>query len=234
MKFKKATTAGLLLVGLGSTSLAIPPPCGSADAAALLRGWALLSRIQRRTAGTTRAGGAGRWRAWSRMSAGTSRSAATADSEIPTVRRPTAKDEDRKAPPPTTPTRKNSSCARSRPAMRPPDRARGSGGTATAPAMPMLPPGDPTSQSSAAAVCPQNRSPSRTALNSTGPTSDLDPPPSLPFGPQQLQFAQPTSPRSTASGPAMPAARPARDVGTVRRSDDPPPALPGTLATLSN
>jgi hypothetical protein len=69
--------------------------------------------------------------------------------------------------------------------------------------------------------------------NNTGPTGEYDPPPTLPFGPGPILNASPV--REANRLPALPPrADQESPAEKANSSDDPPPALPSTLANLSN
>lgn len=231
MKFMKVATTGLLLVGMGSAALGNPPQCidrptpppccadGHSIANPASYGWY-----------------ATRWRRWplenmDQLSAGqTAPGIQPGTSEVGGFELPEAKDEDQKAPPPSTPKPEDQQL-RTQPGNAPPES--GAGGRAIPPqppAMQMTPPAEPREPIMRRLPDYEPTAPSPKGVDSLGPQSDLDPPPSLPFGPQQLQLAPPI--REAQQAPAQPI----RQVAPARvapPSDDPPPSLPGTLATLS-
>jgi hypothetical protein len=164
---------------------------------------------------------------------------------------PKAEDEDRRAPPPTTPPEEP---------MRGPASTSPTGGAenrTTAPAAGPFPiptpppatlfqPGQPTdSDTPRRGTLPPYvpTGPTPKSLDSTGPTSDVDPPPSLPFGPglplsPGMMSARPATPpvdevRQPSAGPILPVEERIQRT-EVPASDDPPPSLPSILAANSN
>lgn len=230
MKFKLASAAGLLLVGFGNASWAVPPldrptppPC-SADG----RCYANPS-----TFGVYET----RWRRWPVESIDPNAvekfNPRQLQNQVPPFDAPPAEEEDRKAPPPTI-SREESAAGAS-----PSGTSNASPGTegSTPPTTPLRQPGDQTEPVGPRRTLPpyEPQVPGTRSLDS--PTGEFDPPPALPFGPAPIQQAGPV--REARRAPAIPAAPPARATNAKSRklhpsSDDPPPSLPGTLATLSN
>jgi hypothetical protein len=169
--------------------------------------------------------------------------------EVPPFEAPPPEQEDRRAPPPTAPVGEQAPAAAA-PGMTPraPSGTTPTGPPSAAPGTqpPTLPsyppPGLPTPQTSPLAppAAPGTQpgegplykgiSP-ESPLNRSGPTGDLDPPPSLPFGPQSVA---PVAPVREASHPATiiipgPSAKPVQIP-----SNDPPPVPPASLASWEN
>jgi hypothetical protein len=170
--------------------------------------------------------------------------------EVPPFEAPPAEQEDRKAPPPSTPRAEEPQAA---PAPAP--GPRGPGGAPpptspqsaapgmqprslpyTQPALPTPPQTTPPSPPGAEGVQPSSGPlfksiPPESPLNRSGPMGDLDPPPTLPFGPQ------PVSPNAPAGELIKPATMPISLPSTSRvdpPSNDPPPAPPVSLARLQD
>ncbi len=229
MTIRNLTATGLLLAGMGSVSLAspppldrpTPPPCcadGRCYPNPLTYGWYET-----------------RWRRWplecmEPIPAGQMGPTSQQPGEMNTFEPPGANEEDRKAPPPTTP--------REEPLRAPATNAE-PGGTENRPpggqppAGPLMQPGEPVEPGSPRRSLPpyEPQVPGPKSLNSTGPTSDLDPPPALPFGPRTLNQAPPV--RAASQPSEAPVRRPVRATGGPP-SDDPPPSLPGALANWTN
>lgn len=232
MKFKKVAAASLLAASMSGSVLAAPPDCVdrptpppcAADGHAIARP---------ATFGVYPT----RWRRWplenlDQTQAGQVQPAQSQPIEgIPWGETPSPADEDRKAPPPSTPRVDDQQ-------LRVP---QGSAGPEAGGAGPPVPPQPPTMDFNP----PGNRepsgimrrlpdyepkAPSPKGVESLGPTSDLDPPPALPFGPQ-LQLMPPI--REAQQAPAAPI-RQAAPAKVAPASDDPPPSLPSALARLSN
>ncbi len=255
MSFAKRIAGGLLVVGMGrvvsaepppSLDRPSPPPCcadGKCIANPLTYGWY-----------------ATRWRHWPLECpmeiAGPQTGAQTLPSqvqkEIKAYEIPPAEQEDRKAPPPTVPRAEETAIPpgpggpgtpRQQGGQQGPNTQTGPGsGTRTSPTYPS-PSTAPYSQPDTSApstqpgtqprVNPLLRSPvpPTSPLYRGNPSSDLDPPPSLPFGPQAVPPSEPArqaSQRTTApiSGPLV---KPAQTP-----SNDPPPSLPVSLASWEN
>ena len=233
MKFRTATTAGLLMVGFGSASLAIPPcverptppPCcadGRCMPNPMTFGWYET-----------------RWRRWPLENVQEPPKGPAGElqlkNEIPRFESPPAEEEDRKAPPPTV-SHDESGAARIAPGgAQTPGGQSGAEGRGAPPTTPIRENEPPTApRRTLPPYDPQNpgATPGMRPLNNTGPTGELDPPPSLPFGPQLTR--EPAPVREANRGPALQPPRPVRPANAAATSDDPPPALPGTFATLSN
>ncbi len=225
MKFFKSTTAGLLFLSMSGTTLAVPPcpdrptppPC-CADG----HGY---SRPE--TFGVYET----RWRPWPIQNLGP---AAPQTGEealrglLPRADLPSAEEEDRKAPPPSTP--------REEPAARVPaatNNATPGSETRTAPnAPPTRTPGEPIEPPPGPRrpLPPyEPQSPGGRPATGNGGTGENDPPPSLPFGPGSIKTASTAREANRASiSPA-----PVRSGASTNSNEDPPPALPSTLANLA-
>jgi hypothetical protein len=232
MRIERATAAGLLLLGLGSASLAAPPPLDRpspppccADGRCYPNSW---------TFGWYET----RWRRWPveclEPGLGGQQMPTPPEGLLP-YEPPSPIDEDRKAPPPTTP---------------PEDQTRGpaptaapgggenrtlpgpTGPIAIPPQGPLRQPGEPPEPSTPRRGLPpyEPQGPTPRSLDGTGSTSDADPPPALPFGPGMISGA-PTV-RDTIRQPVLPAHQPAEST-PVTSEDDPPPSLPEVLAALT-
>ena len=232
MKFKIAMTAGLLWVGFGNASLAVPPldrptppPC-SADG----RCYSNPS-----TYGVYET----RWRRWPVESIDPNAvekfNPRQLQNQVPPFDAPPAEEEDRKAPPPTITREEPGAEATS--TGNAPNASPGSEGN-TPPTTPLRQPGDPTDPvGRPRGPLPQYEPQAPRTRSLDSPTGEFDPPPALPFGPAPIQTAGPV--REARRAPAIPAAQPLRATNAKSRnarpsSDDPPPALPGTLATVAN
>lgn len=228
MKLARSATAGVLILGLGNVALAMPPcqerptppPC-CADGHGISRP---------ATFGVYDT----HWRPWPIQNGGPTTPQTGEEAlkgVLPRADLPPAEEEDRKAPPPTSP----------------PDTApsRVSGGTnnatpgtetKTAPNGPARQPGDMGEPTAPRRALPpyEPQAPGGARPNSTGPTGEYDPPPSLPFGPGAIQKTAPV--REASRLPALQPPRIERPAPTAKAgsNDDPPPALPSTLANLSN
>ncbi len=232
MKFKKATTAGLLLVGLGNASLAVPPPLDRptppphcADGRCYPNPF---------TFGVYET----RWRRWPVESfdpnAVEKFDPRKLQNHVPPFDAPPTEEEDRKAPPPTVSQDESGELAPSTGGT--PYASPGTEGNPP-PTTPLRQPGEPTEPVGPRRTLPpyEPQTPGARSLNR--PTGEFDPPPALPFGPAPIQVAAPVGEANRA--PVIPAAQPVRATNAQSRnvipsSDDPPPALPGTLVTLSN
>lgn len=240
MKVRKATAAGLLLLGLSSPAGAVspcverptpPPCCADGHCYPNFETWGVYKT---------------RWRPWPTDIAVTSATGPVgqppAQSVVPPFEAPPAEEEDRRAPPPTPPREEGAARATS--------PATGSGETATppqgqgpegrvpppGPPRPTAEPGEP--------VGPRRLLPPYSApapgprpSGSTGPSSDADPPPALPFGPA-LSHDSDSQPQAAAPPqmkrlPVVPVASP-KLVGVNLASDDPPPAPPIMLGNTAN
>jgi hypothetical protein len=228
MKFAKTATAGVLFFGLSNVSSALPPcpdrptppPC-CADGHGFSRS---------ETFGVYDT----RWRQWpvQNLGAGAPQTGEQQlQNAVPRFEVPSAEEEDRKAPPPTTPPEA--------PPSRVPagtNNAQPGSETKTAPNAPAArQPGETTEPAGPRRTLPpyEPQSPGGARPNSTGPTGEYDPPPSLPYGPGAIRKASPV--REANRIPALPPRleRP-NQAAKSNTSDDPPPALPGTLANLAN
>lgn len=228
MKFSKTATAGVLFFGLNNVSSALPPcpdrptppPC-CADG----RGY---SRSE--TFGVYET----RWRPWPIQNLGPGKPQ-TGEQQllnvVPRFEAPAAEEEDRKAPPPTTPPEAPLSRVPAGTNNAPPGSE-----TKTAPNAPgVRQPGETPEPPDQRRTLPpyQPQPPGGNRQNSTGPTGEYDPPPALPFGPGSIQHGTPV--RQANRLPALPPRLERQTSGADSNSnDDPPPALPGTLAKLSN
>jgi hypothetical protein len=231
MKLKK-TAAGLLIFGLGSATFAgpppldrpSPPPCaadGRCYPNPLTYGWYET-----------------RWRRWPLECIEQGPPGQTTPQPlegIDTTEKPGKTTEDQKAPPPTEP--------REEPIRTPVPNTgpSGQGGTqqpgvitpVPLPAGPLLQPGETPPASPYRNLPPYNPGgPSgKSGLKESTSIDESDPPPALPFGPRSVMPAAPV--REASRPPALPIRRPARAASNAP-NDDPPPSLPGTLASLSN
>jgi hypothetical protein len=228
MKFPKTATAGVLFFGLSNVSSALPPcpdrptppPC-CADG----HGY---SRPE--TFGVYET----RWRPWPIQNLGLGKPQTgeqQLQNAVPRFEAPPAEEEDRKAPPPTTPPEAPPSRVPAGTNNTPPGSE-----TKTAPNAPTgRQPGDTTEPASRRTLPPyEPQAPGGNhPANSTGPTGEYDPPPTFPFGPGSIQHESPA--REANRLPALPP-RPERQTSSAKSNsgDDPPPALPSTLAKLSN
>lgn len=245
MKLRHAIAAGSLLLALGQTALGqgpgcppcidrpTPPPC-CADGRCLanpLYGYYPT-----------------RWRLWPVEPPATSVNQKfnpeQLQNQVPAFVTPPAEEEDRKAPPPTTPREEPGAGSRSPSAGGPNTTSPtgegvappAPGGGTTLPSMPVRPPGDNSEPTGPRRTLPPYSPQAPGAGRSTGPMGESDPPPALPFGPSPMHTAQPVP---TIRGPIAPNVGPPKLIapqatGINLKSDDPPPALPGTLAGLGN
>jgi hypothetical protein len=142
--------------------------------------------------------------------------------DIPNFELPEAKDEDRRAPPPTAP--------REEPLRTAPQEPGSGAPPSNAPQpLQLTPPQEPGSIRRTLEPY-EPKAPAPSSLNDTGPTGDFDPPPALPFGPRMIGETLPV--REVQKLPAMPGGQPS-PTRSAAPSDDPPPSLPGALANWS-
>jgi hypothetical protein len=232
----KTTTAGLLLFGLCHAALAAPPPLDRpspppccADGRCYPNPW---------TFGWYET----RWRRWPMecmdgMPAGRLGPTRPQGSDIPPYDPPPPDEEDRRAPPPTTPPEESyrGPATNAAPSGTESRTGPGPGGTMSAPRPETLlqpgPPSDPNAPRRGFPPPYVPQGPTPNSINSTGPTSDADPPPGLPFGPAMMSVAPPA--REVPRQPATPSAEPAASIPEAA-SDDPPPSLPDGLAAMTN
>jgi hypothetical protein len=236
MKFSQYAAAALIVLGFVTMAAAVPPldrptppPCcadGHCFANSVTYGWYET-----------------RWRRWPCECAapvGGTQVAPTGQpsGELPAFDVPPAEEEDRRAPLPTAPRGEDTSFrgpatnGTSRPGAQPPAGAP-AGPNTTQPPLgplgPLMPSGNESAPRRESLPAYEPRGAGSESIHSTppGPSSELDPPPALPFGPRPL--VQPTPIREANQRPAAPVrqALPARGVGP---SDDPPPGLPASLA----
>lgn len=245
MKLKHAIAAGSLLLGLSGTSLGqgpscapcidrpTPPPCcadGKCFASPLYGYYPT------------------RWRTWPvepvSPTSNQQFNPEKVQQEVPPFVLPPAVEEDRKAPPPTTPREETNAGSRAPSAGGPnATTPAGEGGPAgpsgsNGPTTPIRPPADnePTGPRRTLPPYTPQSNPGGSSLNGRSPTGEVDPPPALPFGPIPMQTAQPAHvpPGIPVAPSAAPKLVPPQATGVNLKSDDPPPALPGTLAGLGN
>jgi hypothetical protein len=227
MRFFKSTTAGLLFLSVGGTTLAVPPcperptppPC-CADG----RGY---SRPE--TFGVYET----RWRPWPIQNLGPSAPQTGEEAlknQVPRFEAPPAEEEDRKAPPPSTP--------REEPPARVPAATNNTtpgSETRTAPNAPATRPAGEVPERPAGPRQPlppyEPQSPGGRPATGNGGTGENDPPPSLPFGPGSIKQA--SAPREANRASTISPAVRSGVTSPASTSDDPPPALPGTLANLA-
>jgi hypothetical protein len=239
MKFSQRAAAGLIVLGFVSIAAAVPPldrptppPCcadGHCFANSVTYGWYET-----------------RWRRWPCECAAPAAGSQVAPTgqpsgELPAFDVPPAEEEDRRAPLPTAP--------RGEEQMQrvPLNGAAGPGGQsspgqapppgATQPPLgplgPLMQPGSESSgprRGSLPAYEPQGAGSRSINATPNGPSSELDPPPALPFGPRPI--VQPTPIREANQRPAAPV-RQALPAPAVGPSDDPPPGLPASLAACT-
>lgn len=227
MLFRKATTTGLLLVGLSSPAVAVspcverptpPPSCADGHCYANPSTWGFY--------GT-------RWRRWPMDNLEPIPEGQVTPQQqlgVPTFDTPPAEEEDRRAPPPTTPKEGEETGS---PAKTEAPPAGPDGRTPSAPARPSSEPTEPVGPRRILPPYTPPQPPSSRPSTSSGPTSDADPPPSLPFGPSMTSATSATVPQVKRL-PAIPAPMPKVSLGINTTSDDPPPALPGGLANALN
>jgi hypothetical protein len=228
MRFFKSTTVGVFFLGLGGAALAVPPcpdrptppPC-CADG----HGY---SRPE--TFGVYET----RWRPWPIQNAGPGAPQTGEEALkglLPRADLPPAEEEDRKAPPPSTP--------REEPPARVPaatNNATPGSETRTAPNAPMTrPAGEGPAERPAGPRQPlppyEPQSPGGRSATGNGGTGESDPPPSLPFGPGPIRSA--STAREANRTSISPSPVRSSTTAPANSSDDPPPALPGTLANLA-
>lgn len=251
MRLPKTMAAGLLAVGMCRPAVAAsppldrpsPPPCsadGKCLANPLTYGWYET-----------------RWRRWpleAPIQMPTGKPAplpAAIQQEIPPFEAPPAEKEDQKAPEPSAP-RPEETGPITRPSLRTPGPGGATQGPATTPqsttpgtpggpqrglpplpsptTTPLVPPGGPAAQPG---INPLNRPlvPPNSLLNRSSPTSDLDPPPTLPFGPQPFV---PSIPVREANQPVVTPIHSRATNAAQSPSNDPPPAPPISLASSEN
>lgn len=248
MKLRHAIAVGSLLLGLGQTALGqepgcppcidrpTPPPC-CADGQCLAS--PLYGYYQTR------------WRLWpvAPPATGVNKqfNPEQLQNQVPAFVTPPPEEEDRKAPPPTTPREEPGAGSRAPSAGGPNTTSptgenvvppAPGGSTTLPPTTPIRPPGDssePTGpRRTLPPYSPQAPSGGR-SLNGPGPMGESDPPPALPFGPAPQHTAQPShatpGSNATRNGDAPKLIAP-QAIGVNLVSDDPPPALPGTLVGL--
>jgi hypothetical protein len=106
------------------------------------------------------------------------------------------------------------------------------GGGLAPPTVPLVPGGTPTQPGSQPGTTPPTSPLFRPnpLLNPTGPTGDLDPPPSLPLGPQPINPTGPVWSGNQAAVQASP--QPASDDAQASLND-PPPAPPSSLLSVA-
>jgi hypothetical protein len=221
MKLKKAA-AGLLFFGLGSTSLAVAPPLDRPSPPPCCADGRCYSNPMSCGFYATR------WRRWpleslETTSAGQLGPPAQQGGDFPVIEPPLPGEEDRKAPPPTAPQEP----ARAQPSNSGPAGSEGAP-PAAGPAMQPneQPPGGPLRS-----LPPYEPQVPNKSLNDTGPTTDSDPPPALPFGPRAIEAATPVR-----EARQVPTVLPFRRPAPAQRNapnDDPPPSLPAALAAAS-
>ncbi len=226
MLLRKATTTGLLLFGLSSSAVAVspcverptPPPCcadGHCYANPATWGWYET-----------------RWRRWPMDNLEPIPAGQVTPQQqqgVPAFETPPAEEEDRRAPPPTAPKEGVETGAPAKTETSPP--AGPEGRTPSVPVKPSAEPAEPVGPRRMLPPYTPPQLPSTKPSTSSGPTSDADPPPSLPFGPSMSSGKSASAPLQIKRLPAIPASSPKLTVGVNTTSDDPPPALPGGLAT---
>jgi hypothetical protein len=243
MKILKAIATSAMVFSLLSTAAAVPPPLdrptpppccadGHCFANSLTYGWYET-----------------RWRRWpcecgEPVPRGQLTPAVQPSGDLPTYDVPPAEEEDRRAPLPTAPRGEDQT-------LRGPATNGTTGpGTQTPTGVPAPPPGTtqppvgplgPLMQPGTESTTPRRgslpayepRGAGSESINTapTGPSSELDPPPALPFGPRPI--GQPSPIREANQRPAVPA-RQASPAAAVSPSDDPPPGLPAALAAVTH
>lgn len=182
-----------------------------------------------------------RWRRWpmecmDTMPADQLGPASQPSSDIRPYDPPPPDEEDRRAPPPTTPPDEPSRGPATNDATSGTE-GRSMPGPASplgAPPPSLLQPGQPTEPSTPrrGTLPPyEPQGPTPKSLDSSGPTSDADPPPSLPFGRNVMSAAPPM--RKIQQPSASPTSKPTLPEMPVP-TDDPPPSLPGVLAAVGS
>jgi hypothetical protein len=243
MKLRKLTTTGVMAFSfLGTASAApppldrpTPPPCcadGHCFANSVTYGWYET-----------------RWRRWPlevpEAVTGTQLTpTAQPSGEIPTYDIPPAEEEDRKAPPPTAPRGEDQTLrGPTTNGTRAPGTQPPSGGTApptgaptppVGPLGPIMQPGTESTtprRSTVPAYEPRGAGSESIHSAPTGPSSELDLPPALPFAPRPI--GQPAPVREAKQRPVAPI-RQATPAAAVTPTDDPPPGLPAALAACSH
>ena len=243
MKLREITATGVMAFGFLGTAAAgpppldrpTPPPCcadGHCFANPVTYGWYET-----------------RWRRWPlecpEAPPGTQLTPATQPSgELPAYDLPPAEEEDRRAPPPTAPRGEDQTMrGPATTGPRAPGNQAQPGGAAPPPGTPQPPVGPlgPIMQPGTESTTPRRgslpayepRGAGSESIHSTpsGPSSEVDPPPALPFGPQPI--IKPAPVREANQRPAAPV-RQTAPAATVAPSDDPPPGLPAALAAITN
>lgn len=227
MLLRKATTTGLLLIGLSSPAVAVspcverptpPPCCADGHCYANPGTWGVYPT---------------RWRRWPMdnlepIPAG--QAIPPQQQGVPSFETPPAEEEDRRAPPPTTPKEGVETGTPAKSETAPP--AGSDGRTPAPPARPSTESTEPVGPRRVLPpYTPPQSQPSTKPSTSSGPTSDTDPPPALPFGPSLTPDKSAATSPSIKRLPAIPAATPKLTLGVNSTSDDPPPTLPGRLAS---
>jgi hypothetical protein len=233
VKFKIVTMAGLMLIGVGHASSATPPLDRPTPPPRCADGRCYPNTLMCGYYET-------RWRRWPVEAVEPSTTGEfnpqQLQKQVPPFSAPSPEEEDRKAPPPTV--------THEEPGHQLPPKsgatssAPGPEGT-TPPTVPLRPPGEQSEPAGPRRTLPpyEPQAPGARPLPPGGPTGELDPPPALPFGPAPIQEAAPV--RQVNRTPEIRTAQPIRAAnpqlqGVNSSSDDPPPALPGTLAALLN
>jgi hypothetical protein len=236
MKIQKAAMIGLVLAGLCGQAMAVPPcvdrptppPCcadGRCYPSPMTFGYYDTH-----------------WRRWPLENVGEN-TPQTGEQQlkgvIPPFQSMPAEEEDRKAPPPTSPNEEVPP-VRMQPSGTAPNGASTVPGSETRMAPNAPPPRQPGDQSPPTGPprllqpyepqAPGSR-PS-TGTGGTNRTGEADPPPALPFGPVLQSGMGPA--REARREAVHPTARAPRAANVNSSNDDPPPALPGTFANLSN
>lgn len=217
MKLKKAA-AGLLFFGLGSTSFAVTPPLDRPSPPPCCADGHCYSNPMSCGFYATR------WRRWpdniEATSAGQLGPPAQPGGDFPVIEPPLPGEEDRKAPPPTAP---------QEPARAQPTNSGPAGSDGAPPAGPAMQPNEQPPGGPLRSLPPYEPQVPNKSLNDSGPTTDSDPPPALPFGPRAIEAATPV--REARQVPTvLPFRRPAPRNAP---NDDPPPSLPAALAAAS-
>jgi hypothetical protein len=244
MKLLQVTATGVLLFGLmGAVTAApppldrpTPPPCcadGHCFANSVTYGWYET-----------------RWRRWpcecGEAIPGGQLTPATPPTprpgELPAYDVPTAEEEDRRAPLPTAPRGEDQSIrgpatnGPAGPGASPSSGAPGQPG-AQPPVGPFGPLGKPAGESTTPrrsglpAYEPRGAGSESIHTTPSGPSSELDPPPALPFGTPAI--IQPSPIREANQRPTAPVRQTAPAAAAVP-GDDPPPSLPAALAAVTN
>lgn len=233
MILRKATTMGLLLIGISSPAVAVspcverptPPPCcadGHCYASPATWGWYET-----------------RWRPWPHENvepaAASQPRPSGSEKAVPAFETPPAEEEDRRAPPPTAPITPHEETTGNAPAKGDQTAPAGPEGRTPPPLVPPRPGGESTEPAGPRRILPPYSAPTTRPQTGTGPTSDADPPPALPFGPGPAMLPEKSAAMPPVRRlPAIPATLPKLAVGVNSTGDDPPPALPSILANASN